>query len=78
MAYEEGFRRIKFVARTVLLVGAVLVALALAGAIVANLMQPHLYAVIPIMLLCGMIGFYVAALGGVFWAGAWVVEGFVR
>jgi hypothetical protein len=78
MAYEEGFRRVNFVARLVLFVGVAMLAVAIIGAAAASVLSMHLYAMAPLLFLLGLIGFYLSALGGILWACLWIVEGFVR
>jgi len=78
MAYEEGFRRVKFVAQLVLFAGVVMVALAIGCAAAISVLSIHVYAMAPVLLLLGLIGFYLSALGGILWACLWIVEGFVR
>jgi hypothetical protein len=68
MAYEEGFRRIKFVARIVLVLGLALVAIGAVGAAVSNLRW-----MIP-----AILGIYVSIFAGILWTAAWIIEGFIR
>jgi len=78
MAYEEGLRRVKFVAQLVLFVGVVMVALAIGSAAAVSVLSIHVYAMVPVLLLLGLIGFYLSVLGGILWACLWIVEGFVH
>ena len=68
MAYEEGFRRIKFVVRTVLALGLALVAVGAVGAVVSNL-----HWMIP-----AILGVYISIFAGLLWTAAWIIEGFIR
>ena len=70
MAYEEGFRRIKFVVRIVLVVGLVLVAVGAVGVTVSNF---NFHWIVP-----AIFGVYISIFAGILWTAAWIIEGFIR
>jgi len=76
MAYEEGLRRIRTVAKVLMMGGCGLLLVAVALSV--RVFVFHDASPAPIFVACGAIGIYSSVLGGIILIGAWIVEGFVR
>jgi hypothetical protein len=76
MAYREGLRRIRLIAKVLMLAGCSLLLVAVALSLRATL--PNVRDPGPFLVICGAIGLYASVLGGIIALGAWIFEGFAR
>jgi hypothetical protein len=78
MAHEEGFRRLKLIARFVLFVGASLIAMGIVLGLLSYFLKDYPSGWGPLLGIFCVAGIYLIVLGGILSVAVWVVEGFVR
>jgi hypothetical protein len=76
MAYEEGFRRLRFIVRGVLMSGLCLIITGAAIKLLSMFLTDFTSEGGPISSICIVLGLYLAMLGGVLWVVLWVIAGF--
>lgn len=78
MRQEEGIRRLRVTARTVVMIGTGLIALCAAVSLVSVILSAEMRGADPFLSTFFLVGLYLTALGGLLWAGVWIAEGLVR